>query len=98
MQLSERLIVASTPRRICAFKSGEDVYFYNRSLFRWLSLDGGVRGELKTTMFHNQAVYSGKLPEGVLIAKLYSGEFGEWKGTSWGYEIVFDMEDHPLWL
>ncbi len=98
MQFSECLLMACMPKRICGFKSGDDIYFYNRSLFRWLSIDGGVRGDIKTIMFNNQVVYSGYLPEGTLISKLYSGEFGRWNTTTWGYEITFDMDDHPLWI
>jgi hypothetical protein len=98
MQFSECLLMAGMPRRICGFKSGDNIHFYNRSLFRWLSLDGGVRGAIRSTLFNDQVVYSGFLPEGTLIGKLISGKFGNWSETSWGYEIIFDMEDHPLWL
>ncbi|HHW4403780.1 TPA: hypothetical protein ACUNCG_004444 [Aeromonas hydrophila] len=98
MQFSECLLIAGMPRRICGFKNDGDIYFYNRSLLRWLSLDGGVKGAVRSTFFNNQVVYSGFLPEGTLIAKLTSGKFGKWSETSWGYEIIFDTEDHPLWI
>lgn len=98
IKLCECLLLAGLPRRICGFKIDENIYFYNQSLFRWLSIGGGIRGTVNTKTYNGKVIHSGFLPEGVLITKLHSGKFGLWSVTPWGYEIKFDIEDNPLWI
>lgn len=98
LNILECLFLAEVPRRICGFKVDEDIYFYNKSLFRWLSIGGGIRGTVNTRTYQGMVIHSGFLPEGVLITKLHSGKFGLWSVTPWGYEVTFNKKDNPLWM
>jgi hypothetical protein len=97
MKFKDRIQASDTPRRIYAFKLNGEVCFYNRSLFRWLSIDGGIRGNVEITHNNSGVVCSGVLPEGVFISKLHSKKFGAWTVMAWGYVIEFDAPDNPLW-
>lgn len=95
MQSRMRMLMSDMPRKILGFRHGDKIFFYNCSLFRWLSLNGGLKGDVSVKKTSNGTLYSGFLPEGVLLAKLHSGKFGSWVTPDWGYQINFDCEDPP---
>lgn len=90
--------MSDMPKLILGFRHKGKVFFYNRSLFRWLSLYGGLKGDVKIKKTPGGVLYSGFLPEAVLLAKLHSGKFGQWVTTAWGYNISFDFEDSPSYF
>lgn len=98
MQPSERILLSDMPKKILGFRCNGNILFYNRSLFRWLSLNGGLKGGVSVKKASDGVLYSGFLPEGVLLAKLHSGKFGSWTVLAWGYHIDFDSEDPPSYI